>query len=179
MTFKELVERFTAAVEAGDGHALADCFHSDGTYHDYIYGAFTGSDAINQMLVSHFHGDARDFHWEMFDLAINPGEPTAPIDSGQFLGYSRYRFSFISTLPVSDGKRVAVDGIGQFRITDGRISEYFEVVNGGIAMSQLGHAPERMAKVFGSGRPACWRNRAGISILPTEAGTKKNQPVNG
>ena len=52
-------------------------------------------------------------------------------------------------MAASDGKRVTVDGIGQFRIQDGFIADYFEVVNGGIAMSQLGHAPQRMAKVFG------------------------------
>lgn len=148
MNFRELVHQFTDAVQTGNGDALAACFHDKGTYHDYIYGPFTGRRAIAAMLIQHFHGDAKDFNWEMYDLACTPGSPDTEAQQGQTLGYARYRFSFVSTMSDSAGRRVQVDGIGQFKIMDGLINEYFEVVNGGIAMSQLGHAPERMSRVF-------------------------------
>ena len=135
--FAALLGRFTAAVETGDGPGLAACFTADGTYVDYLYGPFQGRAAIARMLVDHFHGDARDFRWEMLD----------PVCDGRH-GYAHYRFSFTSAMAGSAGRRVAVDGIAHLLLRDGLIERYTEVVNGGIAMAQLGHAPERMAKVF-------------------------------
>ena len=38
--------------------------------------------------------------------------------------------------------------MSRFVVRDGLIAEYRESVNGGVAMAQLGVAPERMAKVF-------------------------------
>ena len=47
------------------------------------------------------------------------------------------------------GRTVLIDGISRFRLRDGRIAEYFESVNGCVAMAQLGVEPPRMAKVAG------------------------------
>ncbi len=135
--FAALLRRFTAAVEAGDGPGLAACFTADGTYVDYLYGPFQGREAIARMLVEHFHGDARDFRWEMLD----------PVCDGRH-GYAHYRFSFTATMPESAGRRVAIDGIAHLQLRDGLIERYSEVANGGIAMAQLGHAPQRMARIF-------------------------------
>jgi hypothetical protein len=44
--------------------------------------------------------------------------------------------------------------MSRFRLSGGLIAEYFESVNGCIAMAQLGVAPERMAKVARK-----WANR--------------------
>ena len=134
--FAALTRRFTDAVEAGDGAALAALFTEDGTYHDYIFGPYTGRAAIAGML-AHFQQGGRDFRWEMLD----------PVANGD-TGYAYYLFSFTSRLPGAEGTRVAVDGMAQFRLRGGAIAEYREAVNGGIPMAQLGHAPERMAKVF-------------------------------
>ena len=38
--------------------------------------------------------------------------------------------------------------MSRFILRDGLIAEYRESVNGGVAMAQLGVAPERMTKVF-------------------------------
>lgn len=136
-SFAALLARFTAAVEAGDGAALAALFTDDGTYHDYIFGPFTGRAAITDMLERHFFEAGRDFRWEMLD----------PLSDGR-IGYAHYLFSFTSTLPGAEGTRVAIDGMARFALRDGLISEYREVVNGGIPMAQMGHAPERMARIF-------------------------------
>jgi len=55
---------------------------------------------------------------------------------------------FVSTIPEYQGRQIVIDGVSRFVLEDGLISEYRESVNGGVAMTQLGVAPERMAKVF-------------------------------
>ncbi|HMH72019.1 MAG TPA: nuclear transport factor 2 family protein, partial [Bradyrhizobium sp.] len=41
-----------------------------------------------------------------------------------------------------------IDGMSRFIVRDGLVAEYRESVNGGVAMTQLGVAPDRMTKVF-------------------------------
>ncbi len=135
--FKALLERFTAAAEAADGEAFAACFTEDAVYHDYIYGPHTGRKSIAQMLVGLFRRDAGpDYRWEMFD----------PMCDGS-RGYAWSLSSFTSTIPAFAGRQVVIDGMSRFILRDGLIAEYFESVNGGVAMVQLGVAPERIAKV--------------------------------
>ena len=64
------------------------------------------------------------------------------------MGYAWSLSSFTSTIPRFNGQRVVIDGMSRFIVRDGLIAEYRESVNGGVAMSQLGVEPERMAKVF-------------------------------
>ena len=136
--FKALLQRFTAAAEAGDGDALAACFTPDGVYHDYIYGDHRGRADIAHMLRDLFHRDAGpDYRWEMFDAVCN-GD----------LGYAWSLSSFTSRVPEFAGKAVVIDGMSRFELRDGLISDYRESVNGGVAMAQLGVAPERIAKVL-------------------------------
>jgi ketosteroid isomerase-like protein len=136
--FKALLQRFTAAAEAGDGEALAACFTSDGVYHDYIYGDHRGRADIAHMLVDLFHRDAGpDYRWEMFD----------PVCNGD-LGYAWSLSSFSSRIPEFAGKSVVIDGMSRFELRDGLISDYRESVNGGVAMAQLGVEPARIAKVL-------------------------------
>lgn len=136
--FKALLQRFTAAAEAGDGDALAACFTPDGVYHDYIYGDHTGRADIAHMLRDLFHRDAGpDYRWEMFD----------PVCNGD-LGYAWSLSSFTSRIPEFAGKTVVIDGMSRFELRDGLISDYRESVNGGVAMAQLGVEPARIAKVL-------------------------------
>ena len=89
------------------------------------------------MMQNLFHRDATDYRWEMFD----------PVFDGR-MGYAWSLSSFTSTIPQFQGQRVVIDGMSRFILRDGLIAEYRESVNGGVAMQQLGVAPERMAKVF-------------------------------
>lgn len=135
--FAALLERFTRAAEAGDGEAFAACFTEDAIYHDYIYGPHTGRPAIAHMMQNVFHRDAGpDYRWEMFDAVCN-GDT----------GYAWSLSSFTSTIPEFAGRKVLIDGMSRFRLRDGLVAEYFESVNGCVAMSQLGVAPEKIAKV--------------------------------
>ena len=135
--FAKLLSEFTLSAETGDGARFAAHFTEDATYHDYIYGPHTGRADIAHMMQDLFHRDATDYRWEMFD----------PVFDGR-MGYAWSLSSFTSTIAQFSGKRVVIDGMSRFIVRDGLISEYRESVNGGVAMQQLGVAPERMAKVF-------------------------------
>ncbi len=135
--FAALVARLGAAATAGDGEAFAACFTQDGIYNDYIYGPHNGRAAIADMLVNLFHRDAADYDWTFRD----------PVTDGK-TGYARSLSRFVSAIPQYKGNRVVIDGISRFILRDGLIGEYFESVNGGVAMTQLGVAPDRIAKVL-------------------------------
>ncbi len=135
--FARLLHEFTLSAESGDGACFAAHFTEDAVYHDYIYGPHRGRADIGHMLQNLFHRDATDYRWEMFD----------PVFDGR-QGYAWSLSSFTATIPQFQGRRVVIDGMSRFVVRDGLIAEYRESVNGGVAMSQLGVEPERMAKVF-------------------------------
>jgi ketosteroid isomerase-like protein len=136
--FAALLDQFTRSAESGDGARFARHFTEDGIYYDYIYGAHKGRADIAHMMQDLFHRDAADYRWEMFD----------PVFDGE-QGYAWSLSSFTSKIPQFAGQPVVIDGISRFLVRDGLIAEYRESVNGGVAMAQLGVAPDRMAKVFG------------------------------
>jgi hypothetical protein len=135
--FAALLDQFTRSAECGDGACFASHFIEDAIYYDYIYGAHKGRAEIAHMMQNLFHRDAADYRWEMFD----------PVFDGE-KGYAWSLSSFTSKIPQFAGKRVVIDGMSRFIIRDGRIAEYRESVNGGVAMAQLGVEPDRMTKVF-------------------------------
>ena len=136
--FQTLLQRFTAAAEAGDGEAFAACFTADAVYHDYIYGDHQGRADIAHMMRDLFHRDAGpDYRWEMFD----------PVCNGD-LAYAWSLSSFTSQVPEFAGRQVLIDGMSRFELRDGLISDYRESVNGGVAMAQLGVQPPRLAKIL-------------------------------
>ena len=144
LEFNEIVRTFTTAVENNDGEALASLFTVDGIYDDYIYGEFKGRKNIAMMLPTHFHRDAKNFSWEMYDLINNESK-----------GYARYRFSFTSTLAGSENLIVAVPGMAYFQFNGSLIEYYGEVVNGGIPMAQLNLPSKKIKRVFEK-----WSDRA-------------------
>jgi hypothetical protein len=135
--FAALLKRMNEAAEAGDGKAFAACFTQDGVYHDYIYGDHRGRAEIAHMLEDLFHRDAEDYRWQFFD----------PVSDGR-IGYAWSLSTFTSKVPEFAGKRVVIDGMSRFELDGGLIRDYSESVNGGVAMVQLGVAPERMGKVL-------------------------------
>lgn len=137
--FARLLDNLTHAAESGDGDRFAAHFTADAIYYDYIYGPHTGRPEIAHMMRDMFHRDAADYRWEMRD-------PVFDADSG--LGYAWSLSSFTSTIPQFAGASVVIDGMSRFVVRDALIAEYRESVNGGVAMQQLGVAPEKMAKVF-------------------------------
>ena len=144
MGFRELLDAFSAAVEAGDGRAFAALFDEDGVYHDHFYGDFRGRAAIRSLIEDKFHGEGRDFHWRFHDEAL-AGET----------GYASFRYAFASTAKRAAGRRVALSGISRFRLRGGLIHDYDDAFEGGVMLHQLGTPGEVMAKVF-----ARWSERA-------------------
>ncbi len=137
MEFEDMLKEFSAAVEAGDGKRQGALFTGDGVYHDTFYGEFTGPEAIAGMLENRFWRDAEDFRWTM----------RHPVSDGRN-GYAEWTFSYTTKMPENEGTRVVFEGKSRFELRDGKFARYGEVFDGGIALSQLGFAPERMAKVL-------------------------------
>jgi ketosteroid isomerase-like protein len=131
-----LLQAFCAAVEAGDGAALAQLFTPDGIYHDVFYGSFLGRARIAEMLTQRFHRDAGAFRWDMFD----------PVSNGKTL-YARYLFSFTSKLPGAEGKRAMFEGVSIMTMRDGLIADYREVADVTPGLIDLGFPPERIARL--------------------------------
>ncbi len=138
METSALLKAFCSAVERRDGKAFAALFTADGVYHDVFYGAFQGPEKIAEMIDDWFHRTARDLRWEMF----------RPVSDGKTL-YAYYTFSYVSTLPEAEGKRVGFEGVSMMSLRDGKIAEYREVANVGPGFVQMGFAPERIAKILG------------------------------
>ncbi|MCE2461265.1 MAG: nuclear transport factor 2 family protein [Pseudomonadales bacterium] len=134
VNFEAVLGAFTAAIEAGDGKALAGLFTPEGVYHDGFYGANVGRDAIARMLEEEFWGHAEGFRWRMFD----------PVCDGR-IGYARYFFSYDSKLSGVEGRTVRFDGMSQFNFEGELIACYREQFNTGMAMVQLDFAPDRIA----------------------------------
>lgn len=136
MDVAALLRRFCAAVETGDGAALAGLFTPDGVYHDVFYGAFAGRDRIAAMLEQWFYRDAEDFRWDMHQ----------PVFDGTTL-YARYVFSFRSRLPGAEGRRAMFEGVAMMTIRDGLIAEYREIANTAPGLVDLGFDPSRIARL--------------------------------
>ena len=137
MDVTELLKRFCSAVERRDGKAFAALFAEDGVYHDVFYGDFRGRERIAAMIDDWFHRTAKDFRWDMH----------RPLSDGRML-YAYYTFSYVSTLPEAQGRRVGFEGVSMMGLRDGMITEYREVANVGPAFVALGFAPERTAKIL-------------------------------
>ncbi|MBT5107661.1 MAG: nuclear transport factor 2 family protein [Rhodospirillaceae bacterium] len=138
MEFEALLKDFTTAVETNDGAKLGALFAEDSVYNDGFYGPFRGPDAIAKMLNEHFWGTAKGFKWDMRN----------PVCDGEY-GYAQYVFSYTSTVDGAVGKRVVFEGFGQFHIVDGKIQNYAETFDTGIALSQIDFPADRLTKFLG------------------------------
>lgn len=135
MDFPALLQDFAKSVQANDGPALAALFTEDGIYDDGFFGPYQGRIAIAKML-QHFHDGGRDYWWEF----------EAPVCDG-VNGYAQWRFSYASRLEGCEGTPVLFEGMSRFSLRDGRIALYREMFDRGLALSQLGFAPERLARI--------------------------------
>jgi ketosteroid isomerase-like protein len=137
MTPQDLLKAFAKAVEDRNGAAAAALFTEDAVYHDIFYGAFEGRPRIANMVDDWFYRHARDIRWDVLD----------PVSDGRNL-YARYLFSYVSTLPEAQGRRVMFEGVSLMRLEGGLIAEYREIANTGPALLDMGFPPERVAKIL-------------------------------
>lgn len=156
MTFLQVMQSMTQAAVAGDGRGVAACFTPDGTYHDVFYGAFTGHDAIADMIENHFHRDGEDFRWDLHDA----------VDDGA-MGYVRYVFSYTSRLDGHAGRRSVFEAVSVCKLRDGRIAEYREVGNAAVGLSLMAFPDEKITRfVAREARELIGRTEAAHHVSP-------------
>ena len=134
-SFEQLLSRMTRAICRGEVVAAVDCFTPDGVYHDGFYGEFAGREEIARMISDFFHRDARDFEWQVSDVC-----------SDGRVGYARYRFSYVSKIAGSVGRRIGFPGISFCVLQGRRIKHYGEIFERAPVLAQLGFADERILK---------------------------------
>lgn len=133
-----IVEEFAAAFNRQDVDALLGCFTAGGTYRDALYGDHAGTTALRGMFARMFR-EGRDFAWTMDTIVETPLRAAA-----------EWTFSYVVTeaVPRSAGRRIRLRGMSLLELEGGRIAAYREYVDTGVAMLQLGLAPESLAKVL-------------------------------
>ena len=143
-----LVERFAEAFNRCDVKGLLACFTEDATYGDLFYGPHTGHAALRGMFERMFR-EGRDYRWQMNSVVMDAHRAAA-----------EWTFSYTATaaVPRSEGRRVRFSGMSVFDLDGGdldggdleggRIHAYREYADTGVALLQLGFAPESLAKVL-------------------------------
>ena len=156
--FAEKVARFARAVEQRDGPAFAALFTPDALYHDAIYGAVHGRDAIEKMMVDDWYRDGDRWLWDMH-------EPVCDAERG----YARYVASFTSINRFSQGQRVVAKGVAMFGFEGELFSSYHEVANGTPALWDLQVRGEHLERVV---KGIADEQRASTALAAHYAGPK-------
>ena len=83
--------------------------------------------------------EGRDYAWRM-DVVVEDARHAA----------AEWSFGYVVTdaVPRSVGRRVGIRGMSLFALEDGRIADYREYFDEGLALLQLGFAPDAVAKVL-------------------------------
>jgi len=138
-----LVERFAGAFNKRDVDGLLALFTADATYRDLFYGPHAGG-ALRGMFERMFH-EGRDYDWHMDAIVMDERRAAA-----------EWTFSYTASaaVPRSEGRRVRFSGMSIFDLERGQIRAYREYANTGVALLQLGFAPEAIAKVLRRSLPA-------------------------
>tara|TARA_R110000787_G_scaffold64443_2_gene145520 strand:- start:228 stop:710 length:483 start_codon:yes stop_codon:yes gene_type:complete len=134
--FSKKLDLFARAVEQQDGTAFGALFTEDAVYHDAIYGAIRGRDAIAKMMEVDWYKDGDQWLWDMLD----------PVCDEQ-RGYVRYVASFRSVNRFSAGNRIVAPGVGMFEFKDSLFRTYHEIANGTPALWDLNVRGEHLDKV--------------------------------
>lgn len=137
------VEGFFEAFNRRDVEGLLACFTEDATYRDLFYGPHAGHAALRGMFERMFR-EGRDYRWQV-DAVVADARRAA----------AEWTFSYTATaaVPRSEGRRVRLSGMSIFDLDSGdlgggRIHAYREHADTGVALLQLGFAPESLAKVL-------------------------------
>jgi steroid delta-isomerase-like uncharacterized protein len=133
-----IVKEFEVAFNRQDVDALVACFTPGSTYRDVLYGDHAGTAALRDMFARMFR-EGREYAWTMDSIVETPARAAA-----------EWSFSYVVTeaVPRSAGRRIRLRGMSLFELEGGRIAAYREYVDTGVAMLQLGLAPESLAKIL-------------------------------
>jgi steroid delta-isomerase-like uncharacterized protein len=133
-----IVRAFERAFNRQDVGALLDCFTEDASYRDNFFGPHAGRARLRAMFERMFR-EGRDYVWTMDSVVESPG-----------LAAAEWTFSYVVTdaIPRSAGRKIRFRGMSHFELRDGKIQAYREYFDTGVALLQLGFAPESLAKVL-------------------------------
>ena len=134
-----VVSDFATAFNARDVNGLLACFTERAIYTDNFYGEHTGRDGLRAMFERMFQ-EGRDYVWRMDRVVETPATAAA-----------EWTFAYVVTdaVPRSAGRKVRFRGMSVFELEGGRIARYREYFDTGVALLQLGFAPDSIAKVLG------------------------------
>jgi steroid delta-isomerase-like uncharacterized protein len=132
-----IVRDFEKAFNRQDVDGLLACFTPAAIYVDTFFGAHTGP-ALRAMFERMFR-EGRDYSWVMDTVVETPAAVAA-----------EWTFGYVVTdaIPRSVGRRVHFRGMSLFELEGGRIARYREYFDEGVALLQLGFAPDSIAKVL-------------------------------
>jgi steroid delta-isomerase-like uncharacterized protein len=133
-----IVRGFETAFNRQDVDALLACFTERATYRDNFYGEHAGKDSLRSMFQRMFR-EGHDYHWSMDAVVESPATATA-----------EWTFAYVvsEAVPRSAGRKIRFNGMSVFELEAGRIARYREYFDTGVALIQLGFAPDAMAKVL-------------------------------
>ena len=133
-----IVHEFEGAFNRQDVEALLACFTEGATYTDNFYGPHSGRAALREMFTRMFR-EGRDYAWKMDVVVDGPTTATAEWTFG---------YEVSDAVPRSAGRKIHFRGMSVFELEGGRIARYREHFDTGVALLQLGFAPESLAKVL-------------------------------
>jgi steroid delta-isomerase-like uncharacterized protein len=133
-----IVQDFASAFNRSDPDGLVALFTDTATYDDLFFGRHGGRDGLRPMFARMFR-EGRDYQWAMDAVVADERRAAA-----------EWTFSYTATaaVPRSEGRSVRFSGMSMFDLEGGRIRAYREHADMGVALLQLGFAPESVAKVL-------------------------------
>jgi steroid delta-isomerase-like uncharacterized protein len=134
-----IVSQFADAFNRQDVKALVDLFTESGSYDDLFFGPHKGKPALREMFERMFH-EGKGYRWQ-FDTVVEDGRRAT--------GEWRFSYTVSDAIPRSAGRPVRFKGMSVFDLEGGKIAAYREYADSGVALLQLGFAPEALAKVLG------------------------------
>jgi steroid delta-isomerase-like uncharacterized protein len=134
-----VIQEFAKAFNARDVDGLLACFTGAASYTDNFYGEHTGRAGLRAMFERMFR-EGREYVWRMDTVVETPASAAA-----------EWTFSYVVTdaVPRSAGRKVRFRGMSIFELEGGRIARYREYFDTGVALVQLGFAPDAIARVLG------------------------------
>lgn len=144
MSPSDLIQEFAAAFNRQDLPTLLACFTEDAVYHDNFYGRHAGQAGLREMFERMFR-EGRDYTWTMHVVVT---------DALRAAAEWTFSYTVSDAIPRSAGRKVRISGMSLFELKNGKIANYRECMDTGVALLQLGFAPEGLAKVLARRLPA-------------------------
>jgi len=144
MSPSDLIQEFAAAFNRQDIPALLACFTDDAVYHDNFYGRHAGQAGLRQMFERMFR-EGKDYTWTMHVVVADALRAAAEWS---------FAYTVSEAIPRSAGRKVRISGMSLFELKGGKIANYREYTDMGLALLQLGFAPDSLTKVLARRLPA-------------------------